>query len=166
MIIDFTVNRQILHKQSNPCLANDSQNYLALSFTFDSSWEDYEKYAIFTYKGKHYQTLLEYDNEEEAYVQIVPKEVLVGKGFYFTLYGTYEDERITTNQLRIDLLESGYTTDISSIDYPDVPDVFQPIYHRLDVLENDMLDKIELPDVEREVKKGLNTLYRKIRIGE
>jgi len=154
MILDFTINGQILLKISNPCLANDTQEYLSLSFSFDEDWDNYtHKYCIFTYKGKHYETELEYDNEQEAYLQIVPKEVLRGKGFYITLYGTLGEERITTNQIRIDLLESGYTTDISSIRYPNVPDIFEKI----------RMDEEEYAD--NQVKRGLNTLYLKIRGG-
>ena len=154
MILDFIVNGQILHKISNPCLANDTQEYLSLSFSFDEDWDTYvHKYCIFTYKGKHYETELEYDNEAEAYVQIVPKEVLKGKGFYITLYGTLGEERITTNQLRIDLLESGYTTDITSIRYPNVPDIFEKI----------RMEEEEYTD--QQIKRGLNTLTLKIRGG-
>ena len=154
MILDFQIVGQILHKTTNACLANDTQNYLSLSFSFDEDWDTYtHKYCIFTYKGKHYETELEYDNEAEAYVQIVPKEVLKGKGFYITLYGTLGNERITTNQIRIDLLESGYTTDISSIRYPNVPDIFE------------MIQTENQEYAENQVKRGLNTLTTKIRGG-
>ena len=132
MELPFNVNGQIIRKQASPCLANDSQNYLSLGFTFDETWQDYNKYVIFTYKGKHYQTILEYDSTAEAYVQIVPVNVLKGKGFYFTIYGTKDDERITTHQVKVDLLESGYTEDISSIDYPEVPDIFTQVTEALD----------------------------------
>ena len=153
MELPFNVNGQIIRKQASPCLANDTQNYLALSFTFDEDWAEHNKYLIFTYKGKHYQFLLEYDNSAEAYVQIVPKEVLKGKGFYFTIYGTKDEERITTHQVKIDLLESGYTTDITPIDYPDVEDIFERIIQQ------------EEEYAENQVKRGLNTLTTKIRGG-
>ena len=154
MILEFNIIGQILHKTSNPCLANDSQNYLSLALTFDEAWDDYtNKYAIFTYKGKHYQTALLYDNEAEAYLQIVPKEVLKGKGFYLMCYGAYNDERITTNQIRIDLLESGYTTDITSFDYPDVQDPFTFILETSEAY------------TETQIKYSLNTLTNKIRGG-
>ena len=154
MILEFNIIGQILHKTSNPCLANDSQNYLSLALSFDESWDNYNlKYAIFTYKGKHYQTTLLYDNDAEAYLQIVPKEVLKGKGFYLMCYGATGDERITTNQVRIDLLESGYTTDITSFDYPDVPDPFTLILETSEAY------------TETQIKYSLNTLTNKIRGG-
>ena len=164
MILEFNITGQILHKTSNPCLANDTQEYLSLSFSFDEDWDNYvHKYCIFTYKGKHYQTPLAYDGT--AYVQIVPKEVLKGKGFFITLYGVVDNERITTNQVRIDLLESGYTTDISSIDYPTVPDVFTDVYDRLSDLDSEMQLKMELQDVEYEIKKAYWKLENDIRTG-
>ena len=154
MILEFDIIGQIIHKTSQPCLANDTQNYLSLALSFDESWDNFpNKYAIFTYKGKHYQTVLAYDSEAEAYLQIVPKEVLKGKGFLLMCYGATGDERITTNQIRIDLLESGYTTDITSFDYPDVPDPFTLI---LETSEYFSIDQ---------VKQGLNTLTNKIRGG-
>lgn len=154
MILEFDIIGQILHKKSNPCLANDTQNYLSLALSFDEAWDDYtNKYAIFTYKGKHYQTALLYDNEAEAYLQIVPKEVLKGKGFYVMCYGGVGDERITTNQVRIDLLESGYTTDITSFDYPDVQDPFTFILETSEEY------------TETQIKYSLNTLTNKIRGG-
>ena len=154
MILEFTIIGQILHKTSQPCLANDTQNYLYLALSFDESWDNFtNKYAIFSYQGKHYQTVLAYDSEAEAYLQIVPKEVLKGRGFNVMLYGATGDERITTNQIRIDLLKSGYTTDISSIDYPDTIDPFTMI---LETSEYFSIDQ---------VKQGLNTLTNKIRGG-
>lgn len=154
MILEFSIIGQILHKTSQPCLANDTQNYLYLALSFDESWDNFtNKYAIFSYQGKHYQTVLAYDSEAEAYLQIVPKEVLKGRGFNVMCYGATGDERITTNQIRIDLLESGYTTDISSIDYPDTIDPFTMI---LETSEYFSIDQ---------VKQGLNTLTNKIRGG-
>ena len=41
MILEFNIIGQIIHKQSQPCLANDSQNYLALALSFDESWDSY-----------------------------------------------------------------------------------------------------------------------------
>ena len=166
MIIEYSVVGQILQKVSGACLANDTQNYLSLSFTFNEEWDNYtSKYCIFTYKGKHYQTTLTYDEAVGAYVQIVPKEVLKGKGFFISLYGVVDNERITTNQVRIDLLESGYTTDISSIDYPTVPDVFTELYGRLSDLDSEMQLKMELRDVEYEIKKAYWKLENDIRTG-
>ena len=154
MILEYDIIGQIIHKTSQPCLANDTQNYLSLALSFDESWDSFtNKYAIFSYQGKHYQTVLAYDSEAEAYLQIVPKEVLHGRGFFLMCYGATGDERITTNQIKIDLLESGYTTDITSFDYPDVQDPFTFIL------------ETSTEYTETQIKYSLNTLTNKIRGG-
>ena len=98
-----------------------------------------------------------------AYIVIVPKEVLGGKGFLFTVYGEDDTERITAKQQKINLLESGYTTDISSIDYPDTTDVFNVVFGRLDNIDQQLVLKMELDDVEYEIKKAYWRLENDIR---
>ena len=161
MELVYRVVGQIIHRLTKTCLANQGQEYLSLRLTFDEEWDDYTKYIIFSYHNKHYQFQLE--SETEAYNVIVPKEVLGGKGFLFTVYGENDTERITAKQQKINLLESGYTTDISSIDYPDTVDVFNVVFGRLDNIDQRMLLKLELVDVELEIKKGYRTLKDSIR---
>jgi len=165
MELVYRVNGQLIHRQTQQCLANQGQEYLSLRFTFDSEWDDYTKYIIFSYHNKHYQFQLEYDDEQLAYIVIVPKEVLGGKGFLFTIYGEDDTERITTKQQKINLLESGYTTDISSIDYPDTTDVFNVIFGRLDIIDRELDLKMEIQDVEYEIKKAYWKLENDIRTG-
>lgn len=165
MELVYRVNGQLIHRQTQQCLANQGQEYLSLRFTFDSEWDDYTKYIIFSYHSKHYQFQLEYDDEQLAYIVIVPKEVLGGKGFLFTIYGEDDTERITTKQQKINLLESGYTTDISSIDYPDTTDVFNVIFGRLDIIDRELDLKMEIQDVEYEIKKAYWKLENDIRTG-
>ena len=112
-----------------------------------------------------YQFQLEFNENAQAYIIIVPKEVLTGKGFLFTVYGEDDTERITAKQQKINLLESGYTTDISSIDYPDTTDVFNVIFGRLDNIDQRLLLKMELRDVEYEIKKAYWKLENDIRTG-
>lgn len=161
MELVYRVVGQIIHRLTKTCLANQGQEYLSLRLTFDEEWDDYTKYIIFSYHNKHYQFQLE--SETESYNVIVPKEVLGGKGFLFTVYGENDTERITAKQQKINLLESGYTTDISSIDYPDTVDVFNVVFGRLDNIDQRMLLKLELVDVELEIKKGYRTLKDSIR---
>ena len=161
MELVYQVVGQIIHRLTQTCLANQGQEYLSLRLPFDEEWDDYNKYIIFSYHNKHYQFQLE--SETESYNVIVPKEVLGGKGFLFTVYGENDTERITAKQQKINLLESGYTTDISSIDYPDTVDVFNVVFGRLDNIDQRMLLKLELVDVELEIKKGYRTLKDSIR---
>ena len=163
MELVYQVIGQIIKRLTQQCLANQGQEYLTLRLTFDEEWEDYTKYIIFSYHNKHYQFELEYDDNVQAYVQIVPKEVLTGKGFLFTVYGEDDTERITAKQQKINLLESGYTTDISSIDYPDTTDVFNVVFGRLDNIDQQLLLKMELSDVELEIKRAYRLLEDNIR---
>ena len=165
MILEYSITGQIIRRLSSNCLANQGQEYLSLKLTFDEEWQNYDKYIIFTYHTTNYVFELEYDNEAEAYLQTVPKEVMTGKGFMFTVYGTLGLERITARQAKVDLLESGYTEDISSIDYPDTPDILHQTLIRISTLETQMTTKTNINQVETEVKAGLNTLCNKIRQG-
>ena len=165
MELTYNIQGQIIHRQSQNCLANNGQEYLSLRLSFDEEWQNYDKFILFNYHKTNYLMELEYDNEAEAYLQIVPKEVMTGKGFRFTIYGTLGLERITTRQVKVDLLESGYTTDITSIDYPDTPDILSQVFTRLNTLETTMTTKTNINQVETEVKAGLNTLCNKIRQG-
>lgn len=163
MELIYNVTGQLIHRQTQQCLANQGQEYLSLRFTFDEEWDDYTKYIIFSYHNKHYQFQLEFNENAQAYIIIVPKEVLTGKGFLFTIYGETDTERITTKQQKINLLESGYTTDISSIDYPDTTDVFNVIFGRLDNIDRELLVKTEIQDVELEIKRAYRLLETDIR---
>ena len=163
MELVYRVVGQVIHRLTKTCLANQGQEYLSLRLTFDEEWDDYTKYIIFSYHNKHYQFQLQYDDEQLAYIVIVPKEVLGGKGFLFTVYGEDDTERITAKQQKINLLESGYTTDISSIDYPDTTDVFNVIFGRLDNIDQQLALKMELQDVEYEIKKAYWKLENDIR---
>ena len=85
MELVYQVIGQIIKRLTQQCLANQGQEYLTLRLTFDEEWDDYTKYIIFSYHNKHYQFQLSFDDNEQAYIIIVPKEVLVGKGFLFTV---------------------------------------------------------------------------------
>ena len=170
MELVYRVVGQVIHRLTKTCLANQGQEYLSLRLTFDEEWDDYTKYIIFSYHNKHYQFELDFDDEAQAYVQIVPKEVLTGKGFLFTVYGEDDTERITAKQQKINLLESGYTTDISSIDYPDTVDVFNVVFGRLDNVDREIVNvyntlnvKTEITDVELEIKRAYRLLESDIR---
>ena len=163
MLLIYQVNGQIIQRLTENCLANQGQEYLSLQFTFNEEWEDYNKYIIFSYHKKHYQFHLTPDDGLETHTIIVPKEVMTGRGFLFTIYGEDDTERITTRQARVNLLESGYTTDISSIDYPDTVDVFNVVFGRLDMIDRELDQKVELPDVELEIKRAYRLLENDIR---
>jgi hypothetical protein len=104
---------------------------------------------------------------------VVPADVLLGDKFYFTVYGINNNERITTNLVKVNLLKSGYTDDAITPGEDELtPSVVEEIYLALDskvsnttfdgALEdiNTQLNEIEttLPDkVDKETGKGLST---------
>lgn len=120
LIVNFKVNEQHIEKKDNVYLVNKTKNYLKFCFTFNETWDDYEKYILFHSKEKNYEFILPYDDEMECYGITVPNKVLLGKHFRFSLYGIQiidEDEtRITTNDFRVRLDHSGYTQNIIPID--------------------------------------------------
>lgn len=137
LIVNFKINEQHVEKKDNVYLVNKTKNYLKFNFTFNETWDDYEKYILFHSKEKNYEFLLPYDEEMECYSITVPSQILLGKHFRFSLYGIKiidEDEtRITTNDFRVRLDHSGYTQDISSYDDDTgIDDIFTIIQMELD----------------------------------
>lgn len=116
MTLNFAVNNQSLslnRVQQNLKLVADSKKYLITKFIFQSSeWKKGELvYALFSYKGKIYKQELGLEEgvgPDECYV---PEWVTKTPGFKVSLVG---GDRITTNEVEVKLLPSGYTSDPSS----------------------------------------------------
>lgn len=113
MTLDFIVNGQSLTKhknQSNQKIVADSKNYLKALFHFQSEeWQNQICYALFTISGQTYKTILGADQAlgwNECYV---PEEVIHAPGFTVSCYC---GDRITTNEVRVDVVSSGYTENI------------------------------------------------------
>ena len=179
MDLDFSVNEQILTRQTEVCLANHTNNYLNLNFNFNETWEGYDhKYILYHFQDKVYQQILEYDQEEDVYTTIVPRSALIGLGFNFSLYGTRRvedapDDRITTNLYKIKLLESGFTIDIdpTSYDYDeDIFDHYENLFLAFLSTKADVVHTHESSDVQdleqsigADVKRGLLAIADSIR---
>lgn len=115
MTLNFAVNNQSLslnRSQQNLKLVADSKNYLVTKFMFQSSeWKKGELvYALFSHgKNTYTQELgLEGLEPNECYV---PEWVIKAPGFKVSLVG---GDRITTNEVEVKLLPSGYTSDPNS----------------------------------------------------
>lgn len=113
MTLDFIINNQSLAKhknQANLKVVADSRNYLIAKFHFQSSeWKDQICYALFTYQGQTYKQIVGAEQElgwDECYV---PEEVIHAPGFSVSCYC---GDRITTNEVRVDVLSSGYKESI------------------------------------------------------
>lgn len=133
MTLNFAVNNQSLslnRSQQNLKLVADSRNYLITKFLFQSSeWKNGELvYALFSYNGRIYKQELGTDGLDfnECYVL---ECVIKAPGFKVSLVG---GDRITTNEVEINLLPSAYTSDP---DQPPPPE------------ENDSIDSEELADM-------------------
>ena len=113
MTLDFIVNNQSLakHKSQNGLkVVADSKNYLKALFHFQSSeWQNQICYALFTLEGQTYKMILGAEEDcawNECYV---PEEVIHAPGFTVSCYC---GDRITTNEVRVDVVSSGYTENI------------------------------------------------------
>ena len=129
MDIFFEVTGQKMIRTDEEYIVNKSKNYLRCCFTFDASWDDYEKFVIFHSDGKDYNFLLEGDSV------IVPSEVLQKRHFHLSLYGVkYIDsveQRVTTNVQSVKLDHSGYTADVCSVDEGFDVDIIARMYSLL-----------------------------------
>ena len=106
MDLEFTVTNQVIERMDKGRPANLSQEYLELCFTFSTDWVGLAKFALFKTSEGTLRTALSQDKV------LVPASVLSGKKFLFSVYGVDGDDlRITTNLVRVNLLESGFTHD-------------------------------------------------------
>lgn len=111
--LKFKIENQKLTFQDKKFIVDKSNNYLKLFFEFATEdWNDLFKFAILkNSKRKAFQFRITNDDGI-----IVPSEVLIGKYFLISIYGAdIETNRITTNEIRINLKQSGYTANISQI---------------------------------------------------
>ena len=113
MTLEFIVNRQFLTKhksQLSQKVVADSRNYLKARFHFQSEeWQGQICYALFTLQGQTYKMILGAEEDcawNECYV---PAEVISSPGFTVSCYC---GDRITTNEVRADVVSSGYTENI------------------------------------------------------
>ena len=105
MNLEFTVTNQIISRTDKNIIVAKSKNYVHCKFIFlTDDWGDEKKFAIFKdHKGRAYNVLLE--NDECT----VPDDAL--KKDFFTV-SVYSGDLITTNELVIIVIPSGYTKKI------------------------------------------------------
>lgn len=149
--LKFKIENQKLTFLDKEFIVDKSNNYLKLFFEFATQdWNDLHKFAILkNSKRKAYQFRI---TDKEAI--IVPSEVLIGKYFLISIYGAdINTNRITTNEIRINLKQSGYTANISQI-HDTGRDIFIEMEELIDNLPavavsgsyNDLLDiPLEFP---------------------
>uniref|UniRef100_UPI00388FE4D0 hypothetical protein n=1 Tax=Methanobrevibacter sp. TaxID=66852 RepID=UPI00388FE4D0 len=150
MDLNFNIENQTLKLEKPKPLANKSHDYLKLNFNFKTEdWQDKKTYCILR------------DSQRKNYLfeindgVLVPSCVVQSREFHVTCYGTGDDGvRITTNILKIRLVESGFTGDISSVS-GDV-DVVQDLYDLIQNLDESIsdvgksgsyLDLLDVPEI-------------------
>ncbi|WP_407462777.1 hypothetical protein [Methanobrevibacter sp.] len=127
MDLNFEIKKQIIKRLDENILVNKSKNYVKANFTFSTKeWRGIEKFVIFK------------DSWGHAYTQSlgqscdctcdVPNDVLKGTHIKISVYG---GDRVTSNELTILLIPSGYTTEISPASEGS-KDVFVKIFEELE----------------------------------
>ncbi len=94
-------------------LTADSVEYVVAAFTFDESWNDLTKTAMFRVDERVYHVPLEEDR------CTVPFEVLQDGTFYLSVFGLAQSLRATTTEWPILVEKSGYTICQPSAPTPD-----------------------------------------------
>ena len=157
-IVEFEVDNQILSRKTKSKIVNKSHNYLKLCFDFSAEWDNCtHKYLICKTGEGNYQfdVTMETVDEDVNEVVIVPFPLITERYLYLTLYGTFSDEsRITTNELVLKFVHSGYTTDISSIDPEKGKDVIMRFEQELDQIKETLTTKVDNVIVENHYIKG------------
>ena len=129
MDLEFTINEQICRiVDKRQQVVDLSENYLVLSFTFSEDWANTGKFVLYPMPDG---TVLRQGISNNK--TVVPADVLTGDKFYFTVYGINNNERITTNLVKVNLLKSGFTDDAITPGEDQVtPSVVEEIYLALD----------------------------------
>ena len=122
MTLNFSVDKQIIKRQDNEYVVQDSQNYLYAQFDFSEEWTG-QITAVFKGKdGQAFNVIL--DNEGMC---LVPWEVLTQSYFDISVFC---GDLITANVVRIFTIESGY--EIGEESRTPTPDVYNQIIEALD----------------------------------
>lgn len=127
MDLNFEIKNQILSRTDENILVNKSKNYVFCNFKFKTDdWDNLEKFTIF--KDSWGRSFVSYLGTSSDCRCVVPAEALKGTNFKVSVYG---GDLITSSELTILLVPSGYTTCISPTAEPMSRDVFVEIFDKL-----------------------------------
>lgn len=148
--LNFEVNNQIINRLDNNILVNKSRNYVNCNFEFKTpDWQGLPKFALFKDDwGNTYRIHLPAGCNCECEI---PHDALKGTSFKVSVYA---GDLITTNELRVLLIPSGYTTKIST-ESPEQKDVFVQIFEELQT----KIDKVIYADSCIRCYSGNELLY-------
>ena len=142
-ILKFTVNNQRILTADTSVVA-DSRNYLLAHFSFDESWENAEKTAVFS-KGDEVYNVLIIDD-----MCRIPAEVIKADAFYVSVFG---GDLITADKVRIEVIPSGLLEGVS----PPVPteDIYNQLVERVSSESADAAASAELAVTASQISQQL-----------
>lgn len=127
IILNFKVEGQFIKRDDRKMMVNKSKNIHFADFTFEGEeWEGIKKFAIFK-NDYHEAYVSSLGNSEECRCSI-PAEAMRGRYLKISVYG---GDLITSNELTISLVPSGYTTTISTPS-DSAKDIFVDIYEKIE----------------------------------
>lgn len=129
-MLTFLANKQVLTRTDNSLVVADSVEYLIAKFMFADGWDGKAKTVVFGNGTDVYTVPLVGDS------CMVPWEVLKASAFKVSVYGTHDDERITTNMILIPVNESGYSEGLTP--QPPTPDVYEQIMDFIEELDDEI----------------------------
>lgn len=125
MLLEFSVNKQIITRTDDNKVVENSKNYLYCKFSFSDEWETITKTAIFiSAKGEVFNVILEDD------ACLIPWEVIKYPHFSISVFG---GDLITANKVVIPVVKSGYAEGETPSE--PTPDVYEQIIKMIKGLE-------------------------------
>lgn len=116
-MLKLRIMNQAISKYETSRIVADSQGYLRFTIETSEDWNEYVKVAQFERDGVIYDVA----NVKPGVEYIVPWQALIGEGEMFvSLYGVSgSSNRATTNDVRVEIIESGFHQGNPATDPPD-----------------------------------------------
>ena len=116
-MLKLRIMNQAISKYETSRIVADSQGYLRFTIETSEDWNEYVKVAQFERDGVVYDVA----NVKPGVEYIVPWQALIGEGEMFvSLYGVSgSSNRATTNDVRVEIIESGFHQGDPATDPPD-----------------------------------------------
>ena len=157
--IQFNLENQLLKRTDTETIMNKSKHIIQAEFTIEGEmWEDIDRFVIFK-DSWHEETIMHLDADSTC---TVPSRCLDGPFFKVSVYG---GDLITTNEITIPLIDSGYNKAHNLSHKCNRPtrdvfvEIFQKLHFKIDniLCENNnlllfsdgvLLDSVSLPGVD------------------
>ena len=173
--LTFDCQNDLLKRTDSHLVINSSIHIIKIKITFNDEWHEMGKNIIFkSDNNKRYSVYLGSDDIIDCYI---PPEVLEGHSFTMSCYGTTDTKRLTTNQITVTLMLSGYTNKAKRLvansydKFEDIGIYLQKIdkkYDDIDLKEDKLICSSE-GEVKKIINLGvlvLNNYYTKTYIDE